>query len=940
MKRILMVVVTMVIFMSAMAQMPQKLPLDPKVRTGVLENGLTYFVVQNAEPKGQAEFYIAQKVGSILEDDNQRGLAHFLEHMAFNGSKNFPGNGIISYLEKIGVKFGANLNAGTSFDQTIYNISSVPVKRQGIIDSCLLILHDWSCAISLTTEDIEKERGVIREEFRTSSSAMLRMIEKMMPEIMPGSRYAYRLPIGLIDVINNFTPKEIRDYYNKWYRPDLQGIIVVGDIDAAAVEAQIKTLFGSIPKPVNPAPRIELPVPDTKDALISVATDPEASTTTLQVMYKHDVLPKEIRATVASIVMDYMNTMVTGMLNSRFQDLGQKPEAPFTYAQASYGNFCFGITQTKDAFTLGAGVKEGKMNESLKALINEAEKVRRFGFTPSEYDRAKANYMSRLEQIYKEKEKQKNSFYVNQIVDHFITNNAYAGIETEYALMQQVAPAITVEQINEYAKSLPVDQNLAIAVMMPKKEGLNVPTNEELMTVYQNALKEQVEPYKETLSKEPLVPVAPKAGKVVSEVKEPMSGATVWNMSNGATVVVMKTDFKDDQIMFSATSKGGYSLLDKSDIVATKVINDVAAIGGLGNFSATDLKKVLAGKNVSVRSNIGMMSEGLSGNSTPKDIETFMQLVYLSFTSIRQDNEAFQSYLGKMKAQLENMAAQPMVAFSDTVQKVLYNSNPYAKRLDLDMLAKVNYEKTLQLARARFENAADFTFIFVGNVDPAVLKPLAETYIGSLPANKTQKENWKNTEMIPVKGKVVNHFDKDMQTPKATVYTFFSGKVTYTLENVILASMTKQVFDMVFTRTIREEEGGTYGVGVAMNMTYFPQEYFTFMFGFDTDVALKEKLLKRAHLEINNVIEKGVSPTDFSKIIEYMQKTNTQNLRENSYWLGAISNRYLIGKDMHTEMDAILKSLTKEKLQKFIKETLSQGNQTEVIMSGKAPVAK
>jgi zinc protease len=933
-----MVVLSMAIFMSAMAQMPQKLPLDPKVRTGVLDNGLTYFVVQNAEPKGQAEFYIAQKVGSVLEEENQRGLAHFLEHMAFNGSKNFPGNGIISYLEKIGVKFGANLNAGTSFDQTIYNISSVPVKRQGIIDSCLLILRDWSCAISLTTEDIEKERGVIREEFRTSSSAMLRMIEKIMPEIMPGSRYAYRLPIGTLNVINNFTPQEIRDYYNKWYRPDLQGIIVVGDIDAAAVEAQIKTMFGSIPKPVNPAVRIELPVPDTKDVLISVATDPEASTTSLQVMYKHDVLPKEMRATAASIVMDYMNSMVTGMLNSRFQDLGQKPDAPFTYAQASYGNFCFGITQTKDAFTLGAGVKEGKMDESLKSLINEAEKVRRFGFTPSEYDRAKANYMSRLEQIYKEKEKQKNSFYVNQIVDHFITNNAYAGIETEYALMQQVAPAITVEQINEYAKSLPVDQNLAIAVMMPKKEGLKVPTNEELMTVYQNALKEQVEPYKETLSKEPLVPVAPKAGKVISEAKEPMSGATVWNMSNGATVVVMKTDFKDDQILFSASSKGGYSLLDKSDIIATKVINDVASIGGLGNFSATDLKKVLAGKNVSVRSNIGMMSEGLSGSSTPKDIETFMQLVYLSFTSIRQDNEAFQSYLGRMKAQLENMAAQPMVAFSDTISKVLYNSNPYAKRLDLDMLSKVNYEKTLQLARARFENAADFTFIFVGNVDPAVLKPLAETYIGSLPANKTKKENWKNTDMVPVKGKVVNHFDKEMQTPKATVYTFFSGKVPYTLENVILASMTKQVFDMVFTRTIREEEGGTYGVGVSMNVTYFPQEYFTFMFGFDTDVALKERLLKRAHLEINNVIEKGVSPADFSKIIEYMQKTNTQNLRENNYWLGAISNRYLIGKDMHTEMDAILKSVTKEKLQKFIKETLSQGNQVEVIMSGTAPV--
>ena len=935
-----MLATTLAISVFASAQMPQKLPLDPKVRTGVLENGLTYFVVQNAEPKGQAEFYIAQKVGSVLEEDNQRGLAHFLEHMAFNGSANFPGNGIISYLEKIGVKFGVNLNAGTSFDQTIYNISSVPVKRQGIIDSCLLILRDWSHSISLTDEDIEKERGVIREEFRTSSNAMLRMIEKMMPEIIPGSRYAYRLPIGTLDVINNFTPKEIRDYYNKWYRPDLQGIIVVGDIDPAAIEAQIKTLFGSIPKPVNPAERIEILVPDTKEALIFVGTDPEASNTNVQVMYKNNVLPKVMRETSAGLVMDYMNFIVTNMLTARFQELSQKADAPFTFAQASYGNYCFGITQTKDAFTIGAGAKEGKLNETLKMMINEAEKVRRYGFTPSEYDRAKATYLSRLEQIFKEKDKQKNSYYVNQIVDHFITGNAIPGIETEYAMMQQVAPAITVAHVNEYAKTLPKDENLAIAVMMPQKEGLKVPSKDELMAVYQSALKEQVEPYKETLSNEPLVPVAPKAGKVVSEVKETMSGATVWNLSNGATVVVMKTDFKDDQILFSATSKGGFSLIDKSEIPATKVISEVATLGGFGNFNATDLKKVLAGKNVSLRTSIEINSEGISGSSTPKDIETFMQLLYLNFTSMRQDNEAFQSFTARMKAQLENMAAQPMVAFSDTLQKALFNNNPYSQRLDLEMLSKINYEKTLQLARARFANAADFTFIFVGNVDPAVLKPLAETYIASLPANKSQKESWKNTGMVPVKGEVVKHFNKEMQTPKATVYSIMSGKVAYNLENTILASMTKQVFDMVFTRTIREEEGGTYGVGVSMNVSYYPEEYFSFLFGFDTDVALKERLLNRARLEINNVMSKGVSPEDFSKIIEYMQKSYTQNLRENGYWLGAINSRYLIGKDLHTEYDAILKSLTKEKLQKFIKETLTQGNQVEVIMSGTAAPAK
>lgn len=936
-----MLATTLAISVFASAQMPQKLPLDPKVRTGVLENGLTYFVVQNAEPKGQAEFYIAQKVGSVLEEDNQRGLAHFLEHMAFNGSANFPGNGIISYLEKIGVKFGVNLNAGTSFDQTIYNISSVPVKRQGIIDSCLLILRDWSHSISLTDEDIEKERGVIREEFRTSSNAMLRMIEKMMPEIIPGSRYAYRLPIGTLDVINNFTPKEIRDYYNKWYRPDLQGIVVVGDIDPAAIEAQIKTLFGSIPKPVNPAERIDIIVPDTKEALISVGTDPEASNTNVQVMYKNDVLPKVMRETKAGLVMDYLNSMVTNMLSARFQELSQKADAPFTFAQASYGNYCFGITQTKDAFTIGAGAKEGKLNETLKMMINEAEKVRRYGFTPSEYDRAKANYLSRLEQIYKEKDKQKNSYYVNQIVDHFVNGNAIPGIEIEYAMMQQqIAPAITVAHVNEYAKTLPKDENLAIAVMMPLKEGLKVPSKDELMAVYQSALKEQVEPYKETLSNEPLVPVAPKAGKVISEIKETMSGATVWNLSNGATVVVMKTDFKDDQILFSATSKGGFSLIDKSEIPATKVISEVATLGGFGNFNATDLKKVLAGKNVSLRTSIGMNSEGISGSSTPKDIETFMQLLYLNFTSMRQDNEAFQSFTARMKAQLENMAAQPMVAFSDTLQKALYNNNPYSQRLDVEMLSKINYEKTLQLARARFANAADFTFIFVGNVDPAVLKPLAETYIASLPANKAKKENWKNTGMVPVKGEVVKHFNKEMQTPKATVYSIMSGKIAYNLENTILASMTKQVFDMVFTRTIREEEGGTYGVGVSMNVSYYPEEYFSFLFGFDTDVALKERLLNRARLEINNVMSKGVSPEDFSKIIEYMQKSYTQNLRENGYWLGAINSRYLTGKDLHTEYDAILKSLTKEKLQKFIKETLTQGNQVEVIMSGTAAPAK
>ncbi|MFA5848733.1 MAG: insulinase family protein [Bacteroidales bacterium] len=938
MKRLFLLVASFAFFVNANAQVPPTLPLDPKVRTGKLDNGLTYYVVKNAEPKGQAEFYIAQKVGAILEEENQRGLAHFLEHMAFNGSKNFPENGIISYLEKIGVKFGVNLNASTGVDQTIYNISSVPVKRQGIIDSCLLILYDWSCAISLKEADIEKERGVIREELRTRSNAQMRMIENILPEIMPDSKYAHRLPGGLVKVIETFTPKELRDFYQKWYRPDLQGIIVVGDIDPVAIENQIKSLFSSVPKKKDAAERVEFPVPDTKAALVSVASDPEATSTNIMMMFKQDVLPKEFRPTVASLAMDYMINMVTGMLNARLQEAAQKANPPYTNAGASYGDYI--VSNTKAAFSISAGAKEGEIDKALRAIVNESERVRKFGFTSSEYDRARANFTSRMEQIYKEREKQKNSFYVDQILNNFTTGNAMPGIEMEYTMMMQIAPSITIDQINMYAKSLPKNENLAIVIMMPKKEGLTVPSKEDILNIYNNALKDSVEAYKETVSNEPLVPVAPVAGKVVNEVNEPMSGAIVWTLSNGATVVVKKTDFKEDQIMFSASSRGGFSLFDKSDIVLTKVIGNMISIGGVGKFSQTDLRKVLAGKNVGVSPSIGTYTEGMGGSSTPKDIETFMQLLYLNFTALRQDNEAYQAFMGRMKAQLQNAASDPMTAFSDTLQAAMFNNNPYSKRMNIDMLDKVDYPRIMELAKERFANAADFTFVFVGNVDPATLKPLVETYIGSLPANKANKENWANTGMVPVKGKLVKHFDKEMQTPKATVYTILTGKAAYTVENLIMADMMKQAFDMVFTKTIREEEGGTYGVGVNMNMSFTPEEFFTFMFGFDTDVALTEKLLKRAHLEINNVLEKGVNPADFAKITEYMQKNYTQNLRENKYWSSVITNRFILGKDLHTTYEAALKSITPAKLLNFIKAAISQGNQFEIIMSGKAAEKK
>lgn len=932
MKRIFFLFTLFALTFSVYAQNPQVLPLEPKIKSGKLENGLTYFVMKNSEPKGQAEFYIVQKVGSILEEENQRGLAHFLEHMAFNGTKNFPGNSIISYLETIGVKFGANLNAYTAIDETVYNISNVPVKRQGIIDSCLLILHDWACAINLNEKDIDEERGVITEELRTRSNAQMRMLEKMLPELLPESKYAHRLPGGLVDVIKNFTYQELRDYYAKWYRPDLQGIIVVGDIDPDAIEKQIKSLFGPIPKKVNPAERVEFEVPDTKEPLVSVNSDPEATGISVMLMYKQNVFPKQLRPTTASMVQSYLNSMVISMLNSRLSDITVKADAPFTGARSGYGDFL--VANTKASFEINAGAREGEIDKALNAIVNEAERVRRYGFTASEFERVKANYSTMLDKLYAEKENQKNDYYVNQIQNYFVSGYAFPGIELQYNLMKQVIDNVTLDMVNQYAKSLPKEENVVLAVMMPQKEGLRVPTKEEILGIYTSALNEEVEAFKETVSNEPLLPSVPPAGKVTREITEPVTGATVWTLSNGATVVVKKTDFKEDEVIMNASSRGGYSLINPEEYINIKLMENLIGVGGMGKFSSRDLGKVLAGKRVSLGVSVTASTESVSGSTSPKDIETFLQLLHLQMTSIRQDDEAYKSYMNRVRTSLQNQAADPMQAFQDTLNTILYNNSPYVQRLTLEMLDKVDYQKTLELARERFANAADFTFVFVGNIDPSVLKPLAEKYIGSLPANPAAKEDWKKIPLVPVKGKHTSHFTKQMKTPKTTVYTVLSGTMPYTLENALLTSMAKQVFDIVFTKSLREEEGGTYGVGVKASIDYYPEDYFTFLFGFDTNEGQKERLLERAHQGISEVIEKGVDPADFSKIVEYMLKNYTQSQRENSYWSNVLRSRFLLGRDVHSTYEQTLKSITPEKLQKFIKEAFTQGNQVEVIMSG------
>lgn len=913
------------------AQQMQPLPVDPKVKYGKLDNGLTYYIRHNALPKDRADFYIAQRVGSMQEEDSQAGLAHFLEHMAFNGTKNFPDKNLINYLETIGVRFGENLNAYTGFDETVYNISNVPTTRPGIVDSCLLILHDWSNAISLEGEEIDKERGVIHEEWRTRGNAQMRMLEQQLPGMMPGSKYAERLPIGKMEVVDNFKYDELRNYYKKWYRPDLQALIIVGDIDPDRVEAQLKKIFTDVPAPVNPAEREMYPVPDNDKPLVSIATDKEASNTILYIFYKHNVMPKEAYATPMGLVRDYMRQVASEMVNSRFNEIVQKANPPFIYAMGTDGEFL--VAKTKDAWMMAALAKEGQIDEALKALVQETQRIKQYGFTASEYDRARINVLKRYESIYKDRDKQKNGTYVSEYVRHFNDGGYIPGIETEYTLVNQIAPNLPVEEVNKFVQSLIGDNNVVINLTGPEKEGVTYPTPDQLLQDYYAAQKEKVEPYKETVSNEPLVTNLPAPGKIVSEKENPALGTTEIVLSNGIKVNLKKTDFKEDEILVTASSPGGNSLYDGADIPNIKVFNSVIDLGGLGNFSAVDLGKRLAGKKVYASTSISSQEEKVSGSVSPKDLETLFQLIYLSFTAPRQDQEAYESFVSRMKDQLKSAELNPMVSFSDTLSATLYDGNPRSARLKASDFDRISYDRIMEMYKERFGDASDFVFTFVGNINTDSIKPYLEQYLATLPGNgRVEKANEQAMAAFH-KGKEVKHFRRPMETPKASVVNVYSGKMDYTLENQIAATMLKQIMDIVYVEKVREDEGGTYGVSVSANVSSFPAGRTVLQTYFDTDPARQDKMNAIVHTELKRIAEEGPRQADFNKTKENMVKKHAEQLQENGYWLGVLDSYYANGFDTITRYDELLQGMTPAKIQAFARKLIDQGNMVEVVMA-------
>jgi len=912
------------------AQQLQPLPIDPKVRFGKLDNGLTYYIRANKEPKQRADFYIAQNVGAILENDNQNGLAHFLEHMAFGGTKNFPGKGIINYLESVGVKFGADINAHTSLDETVYNLSDVPTVRDGIVDSALLVLHDWSSFISLKDSAIDAERGIIREEWRQGAGADRRMWKESNKLKYPGSQYAKRDVIGDTAIINNFKYNTIRDFYKKWYRPDLQAILIIGDINVEKVEAKIKSLFSDIPKKENEAERTIFPIADNQKPIVSVVKDKEARMTRIELEYKHAKLPDAVKLSMQGYAFNTINGLISTMIGNRFEEITQQADAPFVAGYANYSE----LVKSTDAFQLLAIPKEGQELKGLDALLLESEKIKRFGFTNSELERAKTDYLSNIEKQYNERDNQKNNDLVEEYVRNFLNQEPIPGIEWEYQTAQAMLPQLKLDMVNQVAKSYVTDTNLIVSIMAPDKEAVKIPTEDQILTSIDNAKKAELTAKAEEKSNKPLIEKTPKAGKISKVAQNKSLGTTEWTLSNGVKVVFKPTTFKKDEILLSAFSDGGLSKITNiADLSSGTLAAAIVSNNGLGEYNQIELNKILTGKIASVSPSIGGYDQGFSGNSSVKDFETMLQLVYLNFTAPRKDDNAFKAMMNMYRASLANVVSDPRKAFSDSVNIMLTNHNPRTVILSLKTLDLIDQDKALAIFKDRFAMPSNFTFIFTGNIDPANegVKNAICTYLGGV-KSKTGSEKFTDNKIRKPKGKVSNSFTKEMKINKASNFILYSAALPYNIANRTAVTAIGSILSIRYLESIRSKEGGSYGVGVRGSITNTPIDEATLLMQFDTDPLKQAKLIKIIYSEVDDIVAKGPRPDDLQKVKENMLKKYTEDLAENGWWQNAVERYYKDKLNLVDDYKASVEALTGETIQKTLKNIVSQGNVLEVVM--------
>ena len=920
----------MVMFVTLISFGQTQLPLDETIRVGKLDNGLTYYIRHNDKPAQRAEFYLATNVGAFQEADDQEGLAHFLEHMCFNGTKNFPDKSLLEYLQGIGAEFGRNINASTGFEQTQYMLNNIPIVREGIIDSCLLVLHDYAHYVTCNPKEIDAERGVILEERRSRRDADWRMFEQSLPYYFGDTQMARRTLIGGEEQLKTFKPESLVNFYRKWYNPDMQAVVVVGDVDVDQIEQKIKKTFSSIPAPATPTIKPIVPIPGNVEPVVAVLTDPEAGASMVELLWRSDAMPKEMASTDAAFVFDVIKSVISYVFNERMEAVTASANAPFISGGLGIGALCEGC----EAVQAQVVFKDGDYTNAMKAFYTEIERIRRYGITESELERAKTNLISNAERAVEAAPSRNNAEFVWPILGNFFQNNYLLSPEMELQMTQAICAQLPSSVFAQVLAQAITDENFVVLYKAPQREGLTHPTEAEILAVIDEVKVGEVSAPVEEGANEPLLDADAVVSGYVKKEKSSVYGSTEWTLSNGVKVVFMPTTLKNDEVVLSLVKKGGSSLIETVELPSFEenVWTLYQQNRGLSKFGAVQLRKMLTGKNVNCSVNIGSTHHDITATTTPKDIETAMQLIYLNVVEPRFDNEEYQTGINQIKALLPNIEKQPMMKFQKYVSETLYGNHERHQTISAELIDKANVADVEAAYRRLFGDMAGATVYVVGNVDQETLKPLVEKYIASLPAGKKASKVIDRKDDI-VKGEVVKNFPVEMETPKNTVLQVYSARIPYSVENEALLTAAKYYLDMIYVETLRESEGGTYGASVAVAFRREPKNLALLQVAFETNPESAKKLTDLAVAGMYGLVEDGIPADKLDMIKSNMKKNIPQSRINNYYWLGNLKKYVEYGEDYDAAYDSAVSAVTSDAVVALVREIMSQGNFIQLSIS-------
>lgn len=906
----------------------QQLPIDPEVRTGTLPNGLTYYIRPGTKLKGVADFYLAYRVGSIVEEDHENGLAHFLEHMVFQGTDNFEGKKLRNYLESAGLQFGRNFNATTYVDKTIYGITDAPVTNKEMFNNYLLILHDWIGGLSLTDEAIEKERYVIREEMRQYNDGNFRIKQSVYNQLMGGTPYAERNVIGTEEVIMNFNPDVLREFYKKWYRPDLATIVVTGDVDIQETEERIKTLFSSLTVPQNAPERIYPHIEKNNQPLIAIAADKEYPYSAVIIEYTYPAADKEMRGTPNELMMDYVHTIGMLMTNNRLKECEEETDAPLYDSFADLDSYM--NTGSIEAFMCAALIKDNKYEHAVKSLFRETERIRRFGFTAEEFNEAKQQFLALVEERANSRD---NSSYAQRCIEHFLTGAYLTGNDIEYDVYESLTEQLPLEQFNNYYADLFNAENRVLKLTISQTGSILLPTTDQCRQWLEEVEGETLVAYQKTTISRPLMSTPPTGGKIVSETFDEEFGATVFTLSNGVKAVFRQTDYHKDKVVMKATGPGGSSCFPESDPVNIALYNELCNIGGLGEFSNRELNSILAGKSVEVNPVINTISEGFTGSFNIQDLELMMQLVYLHFTAPRTDEEAFLSAIQRKKAELENQKGNFFAAVKDSLRKTVYKNQLRHHSLQPEDLSKADYHKIMEWRKERYADASDFTFVFSGDISAEQAKSLVAQYLGSLPATH-RNESYKEINDGYRTGHIRNVFTRELTAPRSISISIYSAMLNYNPTDIMKAEVLASLLQNIYTEKIRMEDGNVYSISSEAIMENYPFGLLQLQVNYVSQPGKEERINEIIHQQLIKITQQGPEKDHLMTIKEMMTKRHQTNEQQDEYWAEIIANYYTTGYNGHSNYTEILNSLSEDDIKEVAARILKTGNRIEVVLKG------